>query len=47
MISFYSSFVLNERGLSFAKTEKVEKEQTTNGVKTIVEYEETQVHHVA
>ena len=41
------SFVLDERGFSFAKTEKVEKEQTINGVKAIVEHEETQVHHVA
>ena len=43
----YSSFVLDERGFSFAKTEKVEREQTINGVKTTVEHEETQVHHVA
>lgn len=43
----HGSFVLDEKGFSFAKTEKVEKEQVINGLKTTVELEETQVHHVA
>lgn len=43
----YGTFVVDEKGFSFAKTEKVEEVQTIDGVETTVEYEQTQVYHVA